>query len=93
MIWRVEEFLLRDSEGGDGFGVVVFGVGRIGWEILEGEGWSGDGREYHLIQRDSLIEVVQCRRTTWFGYCYSLVFFFFFFALYIYQDLTQKENC
>lgn len=31
-----------------------------------------------IIQRAFSIEVVQCRRTTWFGYCYSLVFFFFF---------------
>lgn len=53
-------------------------------------GWSGDGREYDPIQSAFSIEVVQCRRTTWFGYCYSLVFFL---ALYIYQDLTQKENC
>lgn len=91
MIWRVEGFLLRDSEGGDGFGVVVLGEGGIGREIRKG-GCSGDGREYDPIQRASSIEVVQCRRITWFGYCYALVFFFFF-AWDIYQDLTQKENC
>lgn len=58
--------------------MVVFGEGRIGWEIFEGEGWSGDGREYDPMQRAFSIEVVQCRRTTWFGYCYALVFLFFF---------------
>lgn len=46
-------------------------------------GWSGDGREYDPIQRASAIEVVQCRRTTWFGLLLR-VSVFFFFALYIY---------
>lgn len=84
MICRVEEFLLRDSDGGDGFGEVVLGEGRIGLEILEGEGWSGDWREYDPIQRDSAIEVVQWRRTPWFGLL-LLVSVFFFLALDIYQ--------
>lgn len=80
MFRRVEEFLLQDSDGGDGFGVVVFGEGRMGRKILEGEGCGGDGRECDPIQRASSIEVVQCRRTTWFGYCHALVYFFFGFG-------------
>lgn len=54
-----------------------FGEGKVGREIGKG-GCRGDGRECDPIQRASAIEVVQCRRTTWFGYCYSLVFFSFF---------------
>lgn len=30
------------------------------------------------------------KRTPWFCYCYALVYFF---ALDIYEDLTQKETC
>lgn len=78
MIWRVEEFLLRDSEGGDGFGVVVFGEGRIGWEILEG-GMGGN----ITIQRASLIEMVQCRRTPRFGLLLLVSLFSIFFLLCI----------
>lgn len=44
------------------------------------------------IQRAFSIEVVQCRRSPYFGYCYPLVFSFFLLWVSIKLDLTQKEN-
>lgn len=58
-------------------------LGRGGWEVVMGRNMT--------IQRAFSIEVVQCRRTPYFGYCYSLVFSFLGFGYLSRFDTEGKS--